>query len=98
MKTNKVLSHGELKALALNNPEVQKEYIKTQPEFDFLLSLIKARKRANLSQQQVAIRMGTQQAAVARIETKLSEGKFPSVMTLQRYVNAIGKTLVFSLR
>ncbi|WP_198146032.1 helix-turn-helix domain-containing protein [Desulfonatronovibrio magnus] len=52
--------------------------------------LIEARSRAGLSQNDLAIRMDTKQASVARIES----GKFnPSIGSLKKYAAATGHVL-----
>ena len=49
----------------------------------------------DLTQAQVAERMGTQAPAVARLERALATGRHsPSVATLRKYVKACGKRLV----
>lgn len=41
--------------------------------------------------------MGTSQSTVARIESGLLVGRLPSLTTLQRYANAVGKQLEIRL-
>jgi transcriptional regulator with XRE-family HTH domain len=52
--------------------------------------LREARRRAGLTQSQLAERLGTTQAAVARLERP---GANPTISTLQRAVNAAGQHL-----
>jgi transcriptional regulator with XRE-family HTH domain len=64
-------------------------------ESALLDALLKARQEAGLTQSQVAVRMGTQAPAVARLERALASGKHsPSIATLRKYVKACGKRLV----
>jgi transcriptional regulator with XRE-family HTH domain len=64
-------------------------------EAALLDALLKARQEAGLTQSQVAVRMGTQAPAVARLERALASGKHsPSIATLRKYVKACGKRLV----
>ncbi|MCB1037368.1 MAG: helix-turn-helix domain-containing protein [Acidobacteria bacterium] len=59
-----------------------------QEEFSLLRQLLTARRRAGLSQQEVAEAMGTTKSAVSRLG---SGGKHsPSVKTLERYARAVG--------
>lgn len=74
-----------VKARALANPRVKREYEKLAPEFEIAAELIRARIRAGLSQAQLAARMGTSQSAVARME---SGQTLPSTKTLLRYASA----------
>ncbi len=86
-----MLSHEDFANKMLENPNVKAEYDALESEFLLLTEMIKARRAAGLSQQEVAQRMGTKQTAVARLES--SSGKIkhsPSLATLQRYARAIG--------
>jgi len=56
-----------------------------------LASFLTARADAGLTQAQVAERMGTTQSAVARLESNLARNKFPSMRTLRKYAEAVGK-------
>lgn len=64
---------------------------KTPSETAALETILTARIKAGLTQAEVAARMDTSQSAVARLETNLARGKFPSVGRLQRYAAAVGK-------
>ena len=76
-----------LHAKWMDDPGYRAEYDALEPEFALAEALIEARKRSALSQEQVAERMGTSQAAVARLES--GKGN-PSVETLRRYADATG--------
>ena len=53
--------------------------------------LLEARRRAGLTQAQVAERMGVKQSALARVETSLTSHKHaPSLTTLRKYAAALG--------
>ena len=77
----------ELKARLLTNPEVKAEYDALAPEFEIAAELVKARLRAGLSQAELALRMGTSQSAIARLE---SGQTLPSTKTLLHYAEATG--------
>jgi DNA-binding XRE family transcriptional regulator len=61
---------------------------------EVLRDLVRRRKRLGLSQTEVAIRMGTSQSAIARIETA---GMDIRLSTLERYAAAIGHKVDFKL-
>lgn len=94
----KILSHEELEKIALQREDVRVQYKAMEAEFEVLKMFVKARKKAHLTQKQVAERMGTKQESVARMETKLANGQFPSIAMMQKYATAVGKTLHFELR
>lgn len=60
-------------------------------EFAALDALLAARRRAGLTQAQVAERMGVKQSALARLESALqSRTQAPSLATLRKYADALG--------
>ena len=64
-----MLTHAELKAKALADPEVMAEYERlNREEFAILDEILAARREAGLTQAQVAEKMGTKAPAVARLE------------------------------
>ncbi|MBW8308360.1 MAG: helix-turn-helix transcriptional regulator [Candidatus Paracaedibacteraceae bacterium] len=71
-----------------------KGFICCRVEYEIALELIKARKQSGLTQEEVALRMGTTQSVIARLES----GKaVPSIKTLAKYAQATGKHLHLSL-
>lgn len=83
-----------LKRELLKDPEVRAEYDKRVPEYELVNALITARKKANLTQEDVAKRMGTKQAAIARMESGRQK---PSFKTIERYAKATGHRAVVRL-
>lgn len=73
-----------------NDPEYVQEYDALEQEFTFIKKMILARKRAGMSQADVARRMGISQPRVARIES----GSNISLDILRRYAKATGTDLV----
>ncbi|MCX6628351.1 MAG: helix-turn-helix transcriptional regulator [Candidatus Solibacter sp.] len=69
----------------LNDPKYRHEYEGLEEEFSLVAALIEARTRAGLTQEQVAQRMKTTQAVIARLE---GGGSKPSTRTLERYAEA----------
>jgi DNA-binding XRE family transcriptional regulator len=64
-------------------------------EYAFVGEMLSARKRAGLTQEAVAKRMGTTKSAVSRLE---AAGKHaPSMGSLTRYANAVGCSLKIEL-
>lgn len=74
----------------LQDPAFRAEYDALEDEFDLAAALIAARARAALTQAQVAERMGTTQAVIARLEGGQTK---PSVRTLERFARATGTRL-----
>ena len=84
------MKHSELKEKALKRRDVRADYESLNPEFKLLHGLLKARQKAELSQAEVAERMGTKAPAVTRLESSLSSGKHsPSIATIKKYADAL---------
>ncbi|MEZ6074071.1 MAG: helix-turn-helix transcriptional regulator [Pirellulales bacterium] len=77
----------------MKNPKYRREYEALNEEFALTRAMIEARTRAGLTQQEVARRMNTTQAVIARLE---SGGSLPSTRTLQRFAKATGSRLRIS--
>jgi ribosome-binding protein aMBF1 (putative translation factor) len=72
------------------DPEYVKAYDALEEEFALATALIRA--RADLSQAELARRMGTSQSAIARLESGRSR---PSTRTLRKFAEATGMKLRF---
>ena len=77
----------------MKDPKYRREYKALDEEFSLTAAMIEARSRAGMTQEQVARRMKTTQAAIARLE---SRGSKPSTSTLRRYARATGSRLRIS--
>lgn len=72
------------------DPEYIAEFEALDEEFALVRALLKARTNAHLTQEELAKKMETSQAAIARLET----GKrMPSTRTLQKFAKATGTKL-----
>lgn len=87
------ISFNEIEAKLLADPETKRLYDEMEPEFAIIDQLIEARIKNNLTQKEIAEKMGTKQSAIARLEGGRAN---PSIKFLQRFAAAIGKTLVIS--
>jgi transcriptional regulator with XRE-family HTH domain len=92
------MTHSELKKKALRNKAVKEAYDALEPEFALLGQLLRARRKAGLSQADIADKMGTKAPAVTRLESSLASGKYsPSIATLKKYAQALGCKLEIKL-
>jgi transcriptional regulator with XRE-family HTH domain len=93
-----MLTHNQIVKRMMKNPEVKAEYAAQTEEFALLDELLRARRRAGLTQAEVAKRMGTMTPAIARLEAGGgSKGHSPSVATLRKYAKAVGCSLEIKL-
>jgi ribosome-binding protein aMBF1 (putative translation factor) len=74
-------------------PGYRKAYAALEDEFALTAAMIKARARASLTQEQLARKMRTTQAVVARLESGRAK---PSTRTLERLATATGTKLRIS--
>ena len=77
----------KLRKKMLASPAARKEYERLGPEFEVASALISARKRAKLTQEELAKRMKTRQTAIARME---SGRHLSSMKTIANYAAATG--------
>jgi predicted transcriptional regulator len=77
---------SEVKKELLLDNEFRAAYVGLEDEFALAAQLIEARKKAHLTQDEVAKRMGTTQSVVARLE---SGNPLPSLRSLKRYAQAV---------
>jgi transcriptional regulator with XRE-family HTH domain len=87
-------SISELKKRLMADPEFRKQYAEADAEYSIIEALIQARHAANLSQAELASRLGTTQSAIARLEGGRVS---PSLSTLRRYAQATGTRLQLQL-
>ena len=74
----------------LKDPAFRKEWEALEPEFAIIRSIIDARSRTGLTQQQLSQRTGIAQSDISRLETGNAN---PSLRTLQRLAAGMDMTL-----
>lgn len=77
-------------------PDFKKAWHDLDTEFELLESMIKAREKAGLSQEQLAKRIGTKQPALSRLER--GAFKKTTVETLQKIADALDMKLVIKMQ
>ena len=83
------------KSKLLKDPAVKAEYDRLAPQYDLISQIIKARIEKQLTQAQLAQRIGTGQSAISRFES----GNYnPSLEFLHKVAVGIGKELVVSFK
>ena len=81
----------EAARLKKESPTFARAWDAQAEEFEALDALLGARKRAGLTQAQVAEAMGVKQSSLARVEASLSSRSHaPSLTTLRKYAQAVG--------
>ena len=79
----------------MKNPEFKKAYDDLAPEYEIIRALVVARGEQNMTQKELAMRTGLQQAHISRLES----GKYnPSLKFLKRIAAGLGKELHVSFK
>jgi len=76
--------------MLLPNPAYRREYEALDLEFKVADAMIRARKKAGLTQAELAERMGTSRTAVVRLE---GGRKLPTLETIRRVARATGQRI-----
>lgn len=82
----KWITHEELRADLMKDPEFRREYQKLEPEFQIARQMIGARLAKKMTQGELAKRMGTGQAVVSRLEGMNAR---PTISLLERLARAL---------
>ncbi len=75
---------------ALKDPELKAEYDKLQPEFAMIQAVIDARVKKGVTQKELALKIGTKQSVISRLESGRAN---PSVTFLKRLAQALNSHL-----
>ncbi|CNI25859.1 putative DNA-binding phage-like protein [Yersinia massiliensis] len=87
-----LIPFSEVKAVALNHPQVNEAYSDLQIRQAMMTELKTARQQCNLTQEEVAQRAGLKKQNISRMEKGIIS---PNLTTLSRYAAALGGTFVF---
>lgn len=79
----------DFKEKALANPEVTQEYNRLSAAYDLRKQLIKIRKEAGLTQEEIAEILHTRKSNISRLENVHSKIS-PTLSTIEAYANAAG--------
>lgn len=86
MNKIKLISAEALHKKWMKDSEYRREYERLAPEFEIARQIIDARIRRNITQAELAKRMGTGQAVISRLETANAK---PSLSLIQRLADAL---------
>lgn len=74
---------------ALAKSGVKAEYDALSPAFEMKRQMIALRKKAGLTQEEMAERLGTKKSNISRLES-VTSGVSPRLATVERYARALG--------
>ena len=84
------IDHKDLKNELFESEEVKEEYDKLNVMYEIKKQIIRYRIENNLTQKELADRIGTKQSAISRLE---NDDYNPSVEFLDKVAHALGKKL-----
>lgn len=87
MTETKWVTFEEMKATAMKDKEFAREYEMLREEYELAREVIQLRKQRNMTQQELAVKAGTSQPAIARLES----GHYQNVS--MSFMRKIGKAL-----
>ena len=88
------ISFEEMKSDMLKNEEFKIEYEKLKPRYEAIEQIIRARKEQNITQAELAKRVGTQKSNISRLES----GNYnPSLDFLAKIAESLGKKISVTL-
>lgn len=89
------VSFDQVKKDFLKDEEFREEYEKLQPRYEVISQIIEARKELNMTQAELAEKVGTQKSNISRLES----GKYnPSLDFLIKVAHSLGKDLKITIK
>ena len=80
---------SEFKEKALSNSAVNDEYQALAPAYKLRKKLIDLRKKAGLTQEELALLLHTQKSNISRLENAATSNS-PKLSTIEKYAHAVG--------
>ena len=79
----------------MKDNEFETEYERLKPRYDLISQIIEARASQNITQEELALRVGTQKSNISRLES----GKYnPSLDFLTKVARSLGKEVEIILK
>lgn len=86
---------SEVKELLMKDEEFKTEYEKLKPRFDVISQIIEARTNLRITQEELALRVGTQKSNISRLESGTYN---PSLDFLTKVARSLGKEVKVTLK
>jgi DNA-binding XRE family transcriptional regulator len=84
----------EVKELLIKDEEFKAEYEKLKPRYDVISQIIEARATQNITQEELALQVGTQKSNISRLESGTYN---PSLDFLAKVAKGLGKEVHIKL-
>lgn len=79
----------------MRDPDFRKEWESLEPEFQIIKAMIDARNEKGITQKELSSITGITQSDISKLENGTAN---PSIRTLQRIAEALGKNLVIQFK
>ena len=86
---------SEIKELLMKDDEFKNEYDKLKPRYDIISQVIEERAKQNITQEELALRVGTQKSNISRLESGTYN---PSLDFLTKVAHSLGKEMQIILK
>ena len=86
---------SEVKELLMKDVEFKEEYEKLKPRYDVVSQIIEERSRQNITQEELALRVGTQKSNISRLESGTYN---PSLDFITKVAQSLGKKVEITLK
>ena len=86
---------SEIKELLMKDEEFKSEYEKLKPRYEIISQIIEERDKQNITQEELALRVGTQKSNISRLE---SGAYNPSLDFLIKVAHSLGKEMQIVLK
>lgn len=85
----------EVKAMLMKDEEFKDEYEKLKPRYDIISQIIDERSKQSITQEELALRVGTQKSNISRLESGTYN---PSLDFLIKVAHSLGKEMQIVLK
>lgn len=86
---------NEVKAMLMKDEEFKDEYEKLKPRYDIISQIIDERSKQSITQEELALRVGTQKSNISRLESGTYN---PSLDFLVKIAHSLGKEMQIVLK
>ncbi len=86
---------SDIKELLMKDEEFKTEYEKLKPRYDIISQIIEARAAEGMTQEELALRVGTQKSNISRLESGTYN---PSLDFLAKVARSLGKEMQIVLK
>lgn len=92
---DKATKFSEIREQLMKDEEFKAEYEKLKPRFDLSFQIIEARTAQNITQEELALRVGTQKSYISRLESGTYN---PSLDFMTKVAKCLGKEIHVEIR